>query len=180
MLPRAWLRRTRARLDQVLHPGRPLPPAPPPPPPPAPQGPAAAPVADGVGAGPRGSNAPALAAPPVPPADAPREPHHRQELCWARAQQWNRAQRALELAVRADPDGPAGADLASVRAVRRQLRLLAKWPRDAQALVALGQAYMELELGAAAEQAYRRAIAAAPAEPAGYVGLALEYAYRGA
>ena len=141
---------------------------------------AAGPAADGPGAGPGGSDVPARAAPPVPPAEAPREPHHRQGLCWAQSQQWNRAQRALELAVRADPAGPAGADPASVRAVRRQLRLLAKWPRDAQALVALGQAYMELELGAAAEQAYRQAIAVAPAEPAAYVGLALEYAYRGA
>src|SRR3712207_5669918 len=37
-----------------------------------------------------------------------------------------------------------------------------------------------LELGAAAEQAYRHAIAVARTEPAAYVGLALEYAYRGA
>src|SRR5918997_5544650 len=188
MLPRARLRRTRARLDQGLHPRPPRPPAPPPPPPPAPQDPAApvgataaaaGPAADGVGAGPGGSDVPARAAPPVPPAEAPREPHHRQGLCWAQSQQWNRAQRALELAVRADPAGPASADLASVRAVRRQLRLLQKWPRDAQALVALGQANMELELGAAAEQAYRQAIAVAPAEPAGDVGPGLGDGHRG-
>ena len=110
----------------------------------------------------------------------PLDPHHEQGLRLARAHQWNRAQRALELAARARPDGPAPADLASVRMVRRQLRVLAKWPRDAPAHVELGRAYMELELGEDAERAYLRAAALAPAEPAAYVYLALEYAYRGA
>jgi tetratricopeptide (TPR) repeat protein len=97
----------------------------------------------------------------------------------AAAHRWNWAQRELDLAARAAPEGPAAADLASVRDVRRQLRVLQKWPRDAQAHLALGRAYFELGLGADAEQALRQAIALAPAEPAGHLLLALEYAYRG-
>ncbi len=119
----------------------------------------------------------AASIPDLPP--EPLEPRHRQGLLLAQRHDWNRAQRELELAVRATPDGPAAEDLASVRSACRQLRVLQKWPRDAQAHLALGRAYFELGLGADAEQALRQAIALAPAEPAGHLLLALEYAYRG-
>ena len=118
-------------------------------------------------------------APVADPPPAPLEAHHREGLRMAEAHRWNWAQRELELATRAVPQGPAAADLASVRDVRRQLRVLQKWPRDAQAHLALGRAYFELGLGADAERVLRQAIALAPAEPAGHLLLALEYAYRG-
>jgi tetratricopeptide (TPR) repeat protein len=94
------------------------------------------------------------------------------------AQEWGRAQRELERAAREQPDGPAADDLASVRAVRRQLRILQKWPRDPQAYLALGRAYMDLGLGEDAERAFLRAVALAPEEPAPHYLLALEYFYR--
>jgi len=115
----------------------------------------------------------------TPPAQAPLGPRHEEGLVHAQARRWGHAQRALEAAQRADPEPRAAADLASVREVRRQLRMLRKWPRDVPAHVALGRAYMELDLGLEAEAAFLRAIALAPTEPAAYGHLALEYAYRG-
>ena len=109
---------------------------------------------------------------------APREPHHECGLRLAAAHRWNLAQRELERATRTGHGAPA-ADLASVRDIRRQLRVLQKWPRDVPARLALGRAYFELGLGTDAEAAFLQAIARAPAEPAGYVFLTLEYAYRG-
>jgi len=97
-----------------------------------------------------------------------------------RAHRWNWAQRELERAVRANTDGPARDDLVSVRAVRRHLRILAKWPRDAVVHLELGRCYMELDLGEDAEWAFQWAITLAPRDPAGYYYLALEYCYRGA
>ena len=140
---------------------------------------------DAAGAGPSTKQRPptemvpeaAASAPDLSP--EPLEPRHRQGLLLAQRHDWNRAQRELELAARGTPDGLAAKDLASVRAARRQLRVLQKWPRDAQAHVQLGRSYMELGLGEDAEAAFRRAIALAPEEPAGYFHLALEYAYRG-
>lgn len=127
---------------------------------------------------------PPAPAPPVPtsaadPCPAALESAHRAGRRLAEAHRWGQAQRALERAARAAPGGPVAADLTSIRAVRRQLRVLAKWPRDAAAQLALGRAYFDLGLGADAEQAFRRAVALAPAEPAGHVFLTLEYAYRG-
>ncbi len=123
------------------------------------------------------ADAPATA---EPAAHAPRDTHHEQGLVMARAGRWNWAQRELERAVRAAPDGPVCDDLTSVRVVRRELRVLQKWPRDVQAHLRLGQAYMELGLGDDAEDVFRQVIALAPTEPRAYVYLALEYAYRGA
>jgi len=68
----------------------------------------------------------------------------------------------------------------SVREVRRQLRVLRKWPRDVPAHLALGRAYFELGLGADAEAIFRRVLTLAPQEPAAPYFLALEYAFRGA
>ena len=174
MWQRPLLRRALARAEQFLRPGHlAAPPAPAPPPPTPPSAVTATDVPD--------PDPPAAADPAaMPAAPAPLEPHHQQGLALARAHRWNWAQRELELAVRAMPQGPAGEDLASVRAVRRQLRVLQKWPRDAQAHLTLGRSYFELGLGEDAEQAFRQASALAPQEPAAYVFLALEYAYRGA
>lgn len=121
----------------------------------------------------------ALSAPTCPGLPEQVASDHRRGLDLARAGRWNHAQRALEAARRAAPEGPAAADLASVRAVRRQLRALAKWPRDVEAHLLLGQAYMELELGEHAEEVFRRVTALARGEPRAYIYLALEYAYRG-
>jgi tetratricopeptide (TPR) repeat protein len=120
---------------------------------------------------------------PTAPLEAHREPagtHHEEGLRLAAAHRWNHAQRALERATRAVADGPAAADLASVRAVRRQLRVLQKWPRDVPAHLALGRSYFELGLGEDAEATFRRVLILAPEEPAAPYFLALEYAFRGA
>lgn len=110
---------------------------------------------------------------------SPLAPHHEEGLRLAAAHRWNWAQRELERAISTATDESAAADLASVREVRRQLRMLHKWPRDAPAHVALGRAYMDLDLGPEAEAAFLRAIALAPTAPTAYVHLALEYAFRG-
>jgi tetratricopeptide (TPR) repeat protein len=194
MQQRPLLRRALAHADHLLHTLRPG--ASPPAPLPAP-----APITPHCGAACPGPPAPTAMLPdaqaatdpaapvtPMPPAaPAPsssplpeecREPHHQQGLVHARAHRWHWAQRELELAVRTRPASPAQADLESVRAVRRQLRRLQKWPRDAQAYLALGRAYFELELGAEAEHAWQQALALAPQEPAAYYLLAFEYLYR--
>jgi len=95
------------------------------------------------------------------------------------AHRWNWAQRELERALSTATDESAAADLASVREVRRQLRVLRKWPRDVPAHLALGRCYFELGLGTDAETAFRRALALAPDEPAALYFLALEFAFRG-
>jgi tetratricopeptide (TPR) repeat protein len=115
----------------------------------------------------------------APPAPAPLGPRHEEGVVHAQARRWGHAQRALEAALRADPEPRAAADLASVREVRRQLRILRKWPRDVPAHVALGRAYMDLDLGPEAEAAFLQAIALAPTEPAAYGHLALEYTFAG-
>ena len=171
MLRRPLLRRAVAWTERLLHAGQREASAPPGSAPPGTPAPAATVAA--AAAGPR-PPAPVAESPPVP-----LEAHHREGLRMAAAHRWNWAQRELDLAARTAPEGPAAQDLASVRDVRRQLRVLQKWPRDAQAHLALGRAYFELGLGADAEQALRQAIALAPAEPAGHLLLALEYAYRG-
>lgn len=119
----------------------------------------------------------------VAPAPAPRDrqfdPHHEQGLRLVAAYRWNWAQRELERAARATPHGPATADLVSVREVRRQLRMLLKWPHDVPAHLALGRCYSELGLGADAEAIFRRVLVLAPQEPTAPYFLALEYAFRG-
>lgn len=172
MLQRPLLRRALARVDGLLrHRAGSSSPSPP-----VPR--SRAPAAETTGEDARPAGIPPRELVPTPA--APLAPHHRRGLELARARRWSHAQRELELAARAEPVGPAVEDLASVRAARRQLRLLAKWPRDPGLYVALGRAYLELELGEEAEGAFRRAIALAPEEPAAHFYLALEYAYRGA
>jgi len=116
---------------------------------------------------------------PPPPPSAPLGPHHERGLRLAEAHRWNWAQRELERATRAAAHGLAAADLASVREIRRQLRVLQKWPRDVPAHLALGRCDFELGLGADAEDVFRRALTLAPDEPAAPYFLALEFAFRG-
>jgi tetratricopeptide (TPR) repeat protein len=172
----AWLGHFHRRAGRVD-------PAPPPVAPPGgdggvPEAAPAAPVPEAAPAAPvpeaAGIAAPATFSPP-----ATLEPDHEEGLHLAAAHRWGRAQRALERATRAAADGAAAADLASVRAVRRQLRVLAKWPSDVPAHLALGRAYFELGLGADAEAVFRRVLALAPDEPAAPYFLALEHAFRG-
>jgi tetratricopeptide (TPR) repeat protein len=120
----------------------------------------------------------ALECPPNP-LPGPRESHHEQGLRLVEAHRWNRAQRELERAMSTATDESAAADLASVRGVRRQLRVLQKWPSDVPAHLALGRCYFELGLGEDAEAAFRRALTLAPDEPAAPYFLALEFAFRG-
>ena len=109
----------------------------------------------------------------------PLAPHHERGLHMAEAHRWNWAQRELERAASTATDEAAAADLASVRGVRRQLRVLQKWPRDVPAHLALGRCYFELGLGADAEATFRHVLTLAPDEPAAPYFLALEYAFRG-
>ncbi len=109
----------------------------------------------------------------------PLDPHHERGLHMAEAHRWNWAQRELERATSTATDEAAAADLASVREVRRQLRVLHKWPRDVPAHLALGRCYFELGLGADAEATFRRVLTLAPDEPAAPYFLALEFAFRG-
>ena len=105
---------------------------------------------------------------PGDPALEPLAPHHALGLRMAGAQRWGWAQRALELAAREAPGGPATADLASVREARRQLRVLRKWPRDVPAQLALGRCYFELGLGAEAETLFRRVLGHCQVKPFGH------------
>jgi len=152
----------------------------------------AAPAAEAAGAASRNEPTPMpapVAAPaldgttileyPTNPPPGSCESHHEQGLRLAAAHRWNLAQRELERATRAATHEVVAADLASVRAVRRQLRVLQKWPRDVPAHLALGRCYFELGLGADAEATFRRVLTLAPDEPAAPYFLALEYAFRG-
>ncbi len=182
----AWLRRSRSTDERV---------GPTPVPPPQPDNAGVVSAAESAGYVPQGepTHLPAGIAAAVPgrasapewpaaPPPAPLESHHERGLRLAEAHRWNWAQRALEQATRAATDGAAeaAADLASVREVRRQLRVLRKWPRDVPAHLALGRCYFELGLGADAEETFRRVLTLAPDEPAAPCFLALEYAFRGA
>jgi len=129
-----------------------------------------------------GAPAPPCPAPPLaasPPPTVPPPSPHEQGRRLVTEHRWNLAQRTLERATRAAA-GAASEDLASVRDVRRQLRVLRKWPRDVPAHLALGRAYFELGLGADAEATFVRVLTLAPAEPTAPYFLALEHAFRGA
>ena len=91
---------------------------------------------------------------------------------------WRSAQRLLEIAMRDEPDSPAGPDLDSVRAVRRNLERLARWPSNPDAHLALGIAYFELELGDDALAEFGRVQRLAPQRHEGFALAALEYLYR--
>ena len=69
--------------------------------------------------------------------------------------------------------------LDDVRAVRRCLRQLDRWPRDPQLHLELGRRYFSLELGDAALDALSQAVALQSDLAEGHVYLALEYLFRG-
>ena len=93
--------------------------------------------------------------------------------------QWSRAQRALEEAIRHDQSGEAKAYLADVRAVRRHLRQLDRWPRDPLLHLQLGRLYFGLELGDRALEEFRRVVQLDPEMAEGHFHLALEHLFRG-
>lgn len=108
------------------------------------------------------------------------EPLLEEALGHIREHQWGRAQRALERAVRADGHNrEAGQYLSEVRAVRRCLRQLEKWPRDASLHLDLGRLYFGLELGDEALVSLLRAVELNPDLPHAHHLLAMEYLYRG-
>lgn len=92
---------------------------------------------------------------------------------------WGFAQRALEEAGRGEPESPAGLDLRSVRAVRRSLRKLSRWPSDVDAHLELGRAYFDLDLGEDALGEFLAAQRLAPNRYEGFALATLEYIYRG-
>ncbi|MHB1005611.1 MAG: tetratricopeptide repeat protein [Chloroflexota bacterium] len=93
--------------------------------------------------------------------------------------QWARAQWALERLAGEKRVSEAAQYLAEVRAVRRCLRQLEKWPRDASLYLELGRLYFGLELGDGALEAFSRAADLQPDLALAHHLLALEYLYRG-
>lgn len=92
---------------------------------------------------------------------------------------WGRAQRALEEAIRRDPQSPASLDLQSVRTVRRALRRTARWPSDVEAHLDLGRACFDLDLGDDALAEFLAVQRLAPWRYEGFALAALEFLYRG-
>ncbi|MGH2459023.1 MAG: tetratricopeptide repeat protein, partial [Chloroflexota bacterium] len=92
---------------------------------------------------------------------------------------WGRAQRALEEAIRDEPDCPGVLDLTSVRTIRRALRRVARWPSDVEAHLDLGRACFDLDLGADALAEFTTVQRVAPRRYEGFALAALEYLYRG-
>lgn len=92
---------------------------------------------------------------------------------------WGFAQRALEEVSRAEPEGAAELDLRSVRAIRRSLRRLSRWPSDVDSHLDLGRAYFDLDLGEDALVEFLVVQRLAPDRYEGYALASLEYLYRG-
>ncbi len=91
---------------------------------------------------------------------------------------WGRAQQALERAVGSGDCEAVRGYLADVRAVRRCLRQIGKWPRDPGLHLELGRLYFSLELGDDAQREWQCAVELDPGFAEGYYYLALEYLYR--
>jgi Tfp pilus assembly protein PilF len=96
-----------------------------------------------------------------------------------RREDWARAQRLLEDALRREHDEELAHYLDEVRAVRRIQRQLSRWPRDAMLRLELGRLYFGLELGEQAADEFRRVVALEPTLPDGHFYLALEHLFRG-
>lgn len=92
---------------------------------------------------------------------------------------WGYAQRTLEEASRVEADGAATLDLLSVRAIRRALRRLSRWPSDVDSHLDLGRAYFDLDLGEDALAEFHLVQRLAPGRYEGYALASLEYLYRG-
>lgn len=138
--------------------------------------------------GERGWQSDAEAAEPTGPAgsrESPAPPEMPVDVCLERGlrhirrQEWGRAQRVLEDMVRTSPGCEASAYLSEVRAVRRCLRRLRRWPRDAQTHLELGRLYFGLELGDEALREFRQVVELDPNIAEGHFLLALEYLFRG-
>jgi len=112
--------------------------------------------------------------PPTPP-----DARLQTGLWHIRHREWGRAQRALEEIVRRDAKCEAGAYLAEVRAVRRCLRQLSRWPRDPQLHLELGRLYFGLELGDEALHEFKQVVQIEPGLAEGHFYLAVEYLFRG-
>lgn len=95
-----------------------------------------------------------------------------------RARQWASAQRLLEEIARRERTAEVAQYLAEVRAVRRYLRQLVKWPRDASLHLELGWLYFGLELGGEALESFDRAAELNPNLASAYYGMALEHLFR--
>lgn len=122
---------------------------------------------------------PAIAGSVLPPEEHETDPLFEEALGHIQKREWGRAQRALEQYVRGDSLREATQYLAEVRAVRRCLRQIEKWPRDASRHLELGRLCFGLELGDVALEALSRAVALKPDLAVAYHLLALEYLYRG-
>jgi tetratricopeptide (TPR) repeat protein len=81
--------------------------------------------------------------------------------------------------LRDDPAGEAECYLEEVRAVRRYLRQLDKYPRDARLHLELGMLYFKLELGNEALQEWSRAVELEPELAQAHYCLGVEYYFRG-
>ena len=92
---------------------------------------------------------------------------------------WGHAQRALEEAVRREPDSPADLDLKSLRIIRRTLHRVARWPSDIDSHLDLGRAYFDLDLGDDALAEFVLVQHLAPRRYEGFALATLEYLYRG-
>ncbi|MHB1413734.1 MAG: hypothetical protein ACYC1C_00630 [Chloroflexota bacterium] len=107
------------------------------------------------------------------------QPPVAQALEHIRERRWAEAQRILEALLRADKSPEAKQYLLEVRSIRRCLRQLRKWPRDADLHLQLGWLYFGLELGSEAAAAFERAVELDPELASAYHGLALEYLFEG-
>lgn len=95
-----------------------------------------------------------------------------------RDREWAMAQRVLEGSVRHGLSSEGRQYLSEVQAVRRCMRQLNKWPRDAMLHLQLGWLYFRLELGDEALAAFSDAAKLDPDLAEAYYGLALEHLFR--
>ena len=100
-------------------------------------------------------------------------------LSYVEGHRWAEAQRTLETLLRSGRNPQAEQYLAEIRAIRRCLRQLRKWSRDASLHLELGWLYFGLELGGDAAQAFGQAVALEPKLASAHYGLALEYLFEG-
>lgn len=112
----------------------------------------------------------------TPPSESGSYVEARQQI---KRRAWGHAQRALEEAIRHDPDCPAALDLKSVRMIRRALRRTSRWPSDIEAHLDLGRACFDLDLGDDALAAFAAVQRLAPRRYEGFALAAMEYLYRG-
>jgi tetratricopeptide (TPR) repeat protein len=101
-----------------------------------------------------------------------------QALEHIKERRWAEAQRALEVLLNSRRNAEAERYLAEVRSIRRCLRQLRRWTRDALLHSQLGWLYFGLELGGEAAAAFERAVELDPGLAEAHHGLALEYLFQ--